>query len=399
MLVVLLLTLIALMLHACGGPSRTGASRQTRPQPPPKIIPSEPIPERPVHFGIALPIPDNLGVFAVPKNPGHALVEASVPVVLTIDTTGKVTEVALVDSVDSAYVSYYRNYLTSLSFGPGERDGQPAVLRLPINLRIGVKWLQPIVQFPVDNKHRVRDRRMYQRALELNGVTLPSVKMFPKYSASFTFADTTIIPRYALFEVDLDSTGTVLESRTVESSALGVTDQLKTAINWGEYAPLQINGAPKPTTTFLLITLYSSITYPTKVWTPSTVDSANVMDLYRIEILPDTIGYLIPATPRHAWSGWLSVGRMPDEMTAATVSLRLIIDTLGNVTTSTLSRETNAVKLASLQIAGNLRFYPETVVGNRPRRSYGLCYFEADSSTSVRIWFDWLPLPHSVYDL
>ncbi|MCP4544449.1 MAG: hypothetical protein GY832_45640, partial [Chloroflexi bacterium] len=188
--------------------------------------------------------------------------EQVIPVALTIDVSGRILGMTAMDVVDSAYLNRYGVFLEQYVFEPGLIDGAVSPMSLLVELQIGSVTAKPIIRFPVDPNRDIRDGDLYWRALAVLGVDVPTLVRFPSYNYEFKTVYRWRRYPFKVYRVDLDSTGKVLGNEIVLETGPEFSRQIQSAIHWGEYAPLRVNGRAVASSSFLVVSLYPMVDYP-----------------------------------------------------------------------------------------------------------------------------------------
>ena len=374
----LILTLSGLWA-GCGGPRITLLDR------------TAPIKPRPSHYGFSLPYP----ISARPWTGDTAQasgIERLIPVLLTVSQKGRVTAVRTESARDSSDVAFYAPYLSTFRFEPGFRDSVRSEMPLRILMQVGRPGPKPILRFPVGANRDIAENEIYWAALKTLGVDKAQITMFPSYYYELNQDSAWRRYDYKIFRAELDSLGEVTAIAAVKASSPQFTDQLRSAILWGKYLPLRIDGRAVESSNFLVVSFLPNVTYPTPVWSGNAVETMPLWDRFRVRLLPDTLGEMMPPVLKQDWSGRIedttSKLAVPELVTA-----RLAVDSLGIGMVSAISSKSWKLHGVLNLRAHNRRFFAALDFGGFPRPWQGLTYLRFVSADSIRVWFDWAPQP------
>ncbi|MBW1811901.1 MAG: hypothetical protein JRJ87_27195 [Deltaproteobacteria bacterium] len=325
-------------LFGCGGPDWS------------LVDLSRPIAPRPSHFGFILPYPVSAPPFDINNRTYRAIApkeaERLVPIVLEIDTAGQVCGMTPVSPNDSVYAERYGPFLVRYHFEPGLVGGVVSPMSLLVDLQIGSVTAEPIVRFPVDPNQTVRYYNLYWRAMGVLGIDIPTLTR--KFS-----------------------------------------NQIKSAIHWGKYTPLRIDGRAVESSSLLIVSLYPMVKYPSAPIDPNAVAELKPWDRARVRLLPDTIGLVMPPVPKREWSGEI-LDSFHQGMTPELVSCRIAIDTAGKNRLSAVSTDFHRARNILNARAHDILFFPAMGLDGSPRPFEDLIYLRYLNEANVRIWFNWL---------
>jgi hypothetical protein len=374
---IILLVISAGIWTGCGGP---------RVQ---LLDPTRPFYTRPIHFGLSLPVPISAALWQADSLwIGQA--EHYVPVILHVNRKGGVTGFDYESPDDSAAVTAYVSFLKSLKFEPGVRDGARSDMRLRLELQAGAANAKPLVLFPIGpNREVVRSRR-YWAALAANGVEPARVTSFPSYYYETSTSAVGNRYDYMLFRVDLDSLGRATAVILVGASNTKFTDQICSAIKWGEFVPTRLNNRPVASSNFLVVALLPDLDYPTDVWSEQTAAGRSIGEQLRIHLVPDTIGEMMLPIVKRDWSGAL-VDSAIWEFLPNLVSAHLAIDTTGGATLKNFSVDSWKLRRQLSRKAFDCQFYPARDFSGEYVPWNGLVLIRYLNASHIKTWFDWFP--------
>ncbi|UCC45628.1 MAG: hypothetical protein JSU65_06835 [Candidatus Zixiibacteriota bacterium] len=369
-------------LTGCGPGSAPGYVFRTPPAPQPK-----PLPPRPAHFGVSLPVLDKDFDSDSLTMPPTLSADTVVPVIMRIDTMGVVLDYDLVRPGDTSIIVPCSVYLRTGVFVPGLVDSQSAEFRLPVLLSLRASG-RPSVLVPVDSRHEITDIRLYWHSLALNGYRPPSLSSFPSYFCKIAPSDSVDRPPYVLARVSLDATGRPTDVDLIRSTEPAFTDQILSAMNWATYSPAERLGRPVPGSLLVSILLWPKITYPTQPFISDQRDDLSLFQRERIRTHPEMIGMMVPPVPRNFPKGNLTPrGVVRPLTTSATASI--LIDSTGHVIFRGAEGASRGMRLLRT-VVEQLRYYPALDFEGKPQRFLGIVRLDFDDSRTVRIQSRWL---------
>jgi hypothetical protein len=379
----LLLAVVVAGFYGCGGPQG--------------LYPEEELLPRPGEFGLNLPYPISYPSFDfyTPPLDGRPQLEL-INAILYVDGYGFVRSVNVDTPEDSAHVTPFLYALERMRFAPGLKNLQPVDMQLPITLLAGDTAGPPQVFYPVNEFRAITDPFLYYRAIELNGVDLGGILNFPSYYYKTDRKDYSILYPYRLFRVFLDVSGEVEDVQFVKGSSDTFVDQFRSAIRWGEYRPMLIDGQPQPTALFLNISLFRQVNYPTIPVTLDDLDELPLMDRLRVVTTPDTIGLMQVPVPWAEWSGEIEDNNWRGYL-SDTITARIKVDSTGWSHVTEVSGESWKPVAILGKRAFSIRFYPARDWAGNPVPFEGIVYMEYESESNVRVWFSWLPESQTIY--
>ena len=368
-------------LFGCGGPDLS------------LVDLSRPIALRPTHFGFTLPYPVSATPFEMNNRIYSTIVpkeaERLVPIVLDIDATGQVCGITPVSPSDSVYSERYRPFLERYHFEPGLVGGVVSPMSLLVDVQTSNLTTEPIVRFPVDPNQTVRYYNLYWRAMGVLGIDIPTLTRFPSYNYDFYTVRSWRRYPFKLYRVDLDNVGNVLATELILETDPKFSNQIKSAIHWGEYTPLKIDGRAVESSSFLIVSLYPMVKYPAAPMDPKATSELKPWDWARVRLLPDTIGLVLPPVPKREWSGEI-LDSFHQGMTPELISCRVAVDTAGKNHLTAVSTDFHRARNILNARAHDILFFPAMGFDGSPRPFEDLIYLRYLNESTVRIWFNWL---------
>jgi len=348
------------------------------------------LPDRPAHFGITLPVPDN---HALIKNAGslQSVSGNLVPILLGIDTGGAVFSVEPVVPSDSLLMTGERPQLLNLMFQPGMIDSIVSPMQLPALMLVRDDSSLIGLVTPVSSQNRMTDPDLYSVSLALNGYRQARLAAFPSYFCLREDTDSIAVPSYVSALIDLNENGrpTRIESN---GSTPPLADQILTAMNWAEYIPAERNGQRTEGGLQITVILYPEVICPTEPVKFPLSDSVGMYEHNRIIARSSFADLLMLPVPVNLKRGLLysyqPVANLPD------TGLAIIrIDGAGNPTLVFTNPSSVKTRENYLKVVASLRFYPALNSLGQAVSFTGRLSIYGTDSRNVRVSCDWLASP------
>ena len=310
---------------------------------------------------------------------------------LQIDSKGAVTKIACNDITTGARVGEYNLFFKRLRFKLGTRDGKTVAQTIPAEIYLFADHRAPVVTFPVSPDGRVESSRLYWQAVEINGVTLPHLLKFPSFHSTLFGVDTTMSPPYALLKVDLGPDGAPTNIALAHTSYPNFAGQLINAANWGSYVPAKRGNQAIPSSCFLLVTFFPTISYPTRTLVIDWPDTSSTIshEKLAVRLLPDTLDYLSGPVPRLAENWTYAVAPTPGAWKSAGV-FRFKIEKDGAAYLISGGNGSVAARRIGDALAQAMRFYPAINKWGHPVGYEGVIKVLPEGKSNVRVKFLWL---------
>jgi hypothetical protein len=377
-----LFTVFALLISCSSGPPSFREREEQR-----QML----LPPRPVHFDVAQPYPISVPADEESWRP-YLINDTTIPLIISVDISGDVTEIQPVRSEDTAFADYYERRMMAARFEPGIIDGKISAFRIPVKLRFRPYAKPPHFLYPVGRRREISNSWLYFQCLELNGLSLSAINSFPSYTSSVSFIDSLNQPPFVLAEIDLDSAGRPTRINVRHASSYVDMDQIVSAMNWAEYSPASRMGVPVSSKELIAIFLFSEISYPTRTLLRSDLDSVDIRDRLRVQFVQPGIGFMLPPVPRNTRNGYFTPGGNHD-LRRTRISARVFIDTLGQTSFLSTDRKGRWIGKNCRAVLEHLRFYPALDFEGNPQRFSGLVFVDFTDSKTVRIQCEWLSRP------
>ena len=281
--------------------------------------------------------------------------------------------------------------LNCLDFNPGRIDGAATPFILPSLAVFHNKTGHPGLDlvFPYDGETDDKNGDLINDALTVNGIIPPGIVRFPSYYCRCAEMEAEGGYHYAVFQLDVDSSGSLLDYEPLSTSNRALADMLGTVLRYAEYSPAIRQGQALSSRFYLIVRFFPEIHYPTADW-PSVAQSSLLFENYRLEtaVYLDSIPF--PPVPVNLPGGIMNGEHIlpaHDAMTA-----RIGIDTLGQVDYISPGTSLPGVVYSDLRnILRRLRFYPARDIHGRLEYFNGDLELDTNNSEKIRIVAKWLP--------
>ncbi|HVP06232.1 MAG TPA: hypothetical protein VMS71_00210, partial [Candidatus Acidoferrum sp.] len=342
---------------------------------------------RPHYENIALAYPIRQTYLPKPQEMSKTSIEHILVANLTVDTLGCVADAIPENPADSDLVRISLPLLKAFDFVPGMVGSTYVTQILPVSLDFAPANYFPTVQFPIDSAGDIRNGALYSRALSQNGVTLPAIERFPSIFATVHATDTPLVYQHVLVSLDLDSTGHPVVITPAQTNCAAFTLQMLSAANWASYSPLRLDGVPRGSRNFLLISLFPGLNFPTRPWPPNPPLAFIRYQRLMFQVLADTVGLMAPPIPKQALDGTFTFSG-PEPPRTDSLSVLVQIDTLGRATAVRVYPQRR--RTFALALTKQLHFYPGLDYSGRPQPFLGLVTASALNATEIRVQYSWL---------
>lgn len=345
--------------------------------------------QRPVTKGVALAYPQQQSV-EVPVSMTIGLPhEIRIPVDITVSELGKVKFVKLPFIEDSVYRGSFDSLLAHIEFVPGLRNGEPSeqILPLDLALRPGATRLGILSPVSADSLV-VTSAAEYACALDVNKVPVPKIQKLGPYGFPGIVPSTAVALPSVVARISVSQSGRPRNVEIVNSTIEGQNDQLQSLLNWATFV---IDAKPATATEdyYAAFVFHPGVSYPTKRFSAVAHDTIRSARDFLVQILPDTLGLLVPPLPRLFTGDSVSIAEATKKLYGR-VAIDLDIDTAGLVTIKRISRKERPVKRLVDLTFGQLTFYPALGFDGRPRSFSGLLYLDFEGSAIIRVHAAWL---------
>jgi hypothetical protein len=293
-----------------------------------------------------------------------------------------------------AYIQRIDSSLKNIRFYPATINDTARPFILPGQLLFFDKYgkRQVELQLPYDEPECYKSRALIEKALTLNGFSLPGVARFPSYYCALAGKQDLADYPYTILEIELDSVGTLAEYRVLYSTHENVCPLISNSLLYAEFRPASYKGQFFPCKFYLALRFFDMVNYPTSVWPPSPGPGVSLpYDYVRIgnQLYLDSV--INPPFPLNVRGGLFRYDTPVPS--ADSFEVLVEVDTLGRVRPlqyrAYLSRQLHEVVRAVL---GRLRFTPARGIVGEKKAFEGSLTLSADFSKNIRIVINWLPV-------
>jgi len=345
--------------------------------------------ERPVYYGISPAYPKSAEIPPSELRFPFIIGQRTIPFTLEIDQSGTIKKALPQLTVDSFLVKYVLSSLVKLQFEPAVINGAKAASNLPILIILNPRFRSTTIEFPVDAATHVKSRSLYFKALESCGAVLPRITKFPSYFCDLSRADSLKQLPFALLCLDLDESGQVKSSEIVNTNLPAFSAQIQSAALWAVFDPLKLNNEASPCRCFLIVSFFPQLEYPTGEINSLKDTVFEWYDRWRVQLLPDTVGLMLPPLPRNNDISELNITGKEGFFLGEVVA-NLSIDTLGNVRVRSIDTKKPPMQKAIVSTLKNIKFYSAMNFSGDAVPFEGTAKFSFQSRTSVRVDYFWL---------
>ena len=315
--------------------------------------------------------------------------EKSILLLLEIDQTGTLKKVELNTTRDSVISKYVFSSLKNLTFEPALKNGRPASSTLPIWATVNPRFQRTSIEFPVTTDLKITNRSLYFQALERLGVDTPKIKTFPPYFCDLSPRDSLDFLPFALIRLNLNVAGQVDSSEIVKTNLSAFARQIQSAVLWAEINPLKLEGKAVPGSVFLQISFFPQLQYPTNHIEIKSDSIYQWHERWRVQLLPDTVGLMLPAMPKDRDIDELSLSGN-NRLAFGEVVADLIIDTLGNVRVRSIDIKNPPLHQTVAYALKDVKYFPATNYSGEQVNFNGKARFLFQNSSRVQVEYLWL---------
>ncbi|MFH2049044.1 MAG: energy transducer TonB [bacterium] len=344
---------------------------------------------RPGIYGFAPSYPEKVPeIFSSDVKSPSLTRETEFILLLTIDNNGKVSDINVADDKDHQAGEYARQFLTNCSFVPALLNNNKVTSILPIKFRINPRIQTPDFKFPIDSEFNIADPDFYYYTFGFNNISLPEINYFPKYFCNIDWNDSLDLYPYILLRLDLDEKGEVKNVKEILSTYSNYTTTLMSASLWSEFIPAKVNDSNIACSSYLLISLFPQIYYPTQKYYNNQSDTLSIHDKTRLKIIPDTINIIQKPIPRSVEGDNIRISNIPRRL-IDTLGLYVTVDTSGMAKIIRAGKTSKDTYRIMHEVFSRVKFYPAIGFDGKPVKYDGLLQLIINGSEKVRIKYLW----------
>lgn len=306
-----------------------------------------------------------------------------------VDAKGNFAGLVPRDIVPGARLRQYAGYFSRFRFRPGTFNGKSVAQLLPVTVYLFSDRRPPIVTLPVKADGNIGSVILYRQALELNGVSLPHLSMFPSYQSTLSGIDSAGQLRYVVVSLDLNPLGRPTRISLVRTNYPDFAGQILNAANWASYRPASVATRDVAAPCYLMITFLPSMQYPTKPLILDSGDAPLTLERLAVRLLPDTLGDLALPMPRYAVNWTYPLAPKPGSWARHGI-FRYRIDAFGNADFVSGGNGSAAARQFGSELGTVMRFYPAVDWRGNPTTFEGVVKVTPRDTSNVRVEFLWL---------
>jgi len=345
--------------------------------------------ERPEYHGLSLAYPKDSVLPTIDQAMPFLMGERIFQMNLEITDKGVIKSALPAQKEDSVLAQYVSSSLIKIHFEVTLKSDKPVSSILPVIVTINPRFRTTDMIFPVNAFTEIKSRSLYFQALEKNGIVLPRLRKFPSYFCDLKMSDSLKYLPFALIKIDLDSSGEVNSTEPVSTSLPAFTRQIESAVLWADFDPLELNGKPAACACYLILSFLPQLIYPTETIEFKADATAAWFDHWRIQLIPDTVGLMLPPLPQKQGIDELSVPGRPKSFGGEVIAV-LTVDTLGAIFVNSTDSKDAKPHRAIIAALKSAKFFPATDYSGHPVFFDGSAKFTFSNSDIVRVEYFWL---------
>jgi len=313
-------------------------------------------------------------------------------VIVSVTENGETKSLNFSQDLSPQVEEYLSSILSRIEYQPAAYLGSKRSCRLPLIIIAKPRFRNSEVVYPISSNFEVSDNFLYYEALRLNKFELPEILTFPQYYCSLKRSDSLKILPYVLVKLSLDAAGNVSESENFSASfkAEAFSIQIKSASLWSKFSPLKIEGIARPSDCYLLVFFLPQLHYPTKKITAQVRDASHWAEKWRVLLLPDTVGLMVPPLPLELNIGSITIKKQR-HLTGEIIAT-ISIDSLGKARVISTDRKDAKYHQAINSAVSIVGFFPAMNFRGKPQKFIGKARFQFTRSAKVRVEYLWLDI-------
>ena len=344
----------------------------------------------PLYQGYSLAVPINSQTPATEILMPRIQNETFYKIIVRVTENGETESLSFSQSLQPPIENYLSSIISQIEYEPAVYLGSKRSCRLPLIIIANPRLRNSVIVFPVDSYFEVSDNFLYYEALRLNKFELPEILSFPKYYCGLKRSDSLEILPYVLEKLSLDSAGNVLKSENFSASLKAYVMQIQSASLWSEFSPLKVEGISRPSVCYLLVSFLPQLHYPAKKIIGLDRDTSNWAERWRVLLLPDTVGIMVPPLPLELVIGSITLKNLEQRFLMGEIIATILIDSLGKARVMSTDRKDAKYHQAINSAVSSVGFFPAMSFHGRPQQFKGKARFTFKSSAKVRVDYLWL---------
>jgi len=348
--------------------------------------------EPPVYQGYSLAVPINSQTPATEISMPFIRNETLYKIIVSVSENGETESLSFSQRLNPPIKNYLSSIISQIEYEPAVYLGSKRSCQLPLIIMANPRFRNSVIFFPVSSDFEVSDNLLYYEALRLNKFELPELLSFPQYFCTLKRSDSLKILPYVLEKLSLDSAGNVIKSENFSASikAEAYSTQIQAASLWAEFSPLKVEGLSRPSDCYLLISFLPQLHYPTKIIAVSESDNSHWADRWRVLLLPDTAGIMVPPLPLELNISTITIRKKQHRYLTGEILATISIDSLGEARVIMIDRKDTEFRQAINSVVSSVGFFPAMSFHGRPQKFTGKARFHFTYSATVRVEYLWL---------
>jgi len=237
------------------------------------------------------------------------------------------------DSADGyEYIESVMGSLKSIDFSPSIYLGRKIPVTLPAKLEFAfIKYKsKAILKLPYNNKTGRFNRELVDKVFKYNKFSPAIVNTVPSYfcslNSNFNFAD---YP-FAVYKVELNSFGQVIDLQTIFSSYDHFSNIFYNILLYTDFEPARFDNGKIKSNIFVTVRFFQKLAYPIEEWPPSYDKEIDYsFEYHRISFRPYLDSIVNPPFPINMpTGGFIQENKMPYN---DTVNVKVTVDIRGKI--------------------------------------------------------------------
>ncbi len=283
--------------------------------------------------------------------------------------------------------------LKNIDFSPGMYLEKNIPTILPARLEfVNRRYKQRAdLKLPYDLRSKRTDRGLIDKTLGVNNFGPATINKIDQYFCYFNrnvdYAD---YP-YAVFRVELDSSGQVDDVETIFSNHKHYSEMFSSILLYADYQPAKFEEQKIASNVFVTVRFFQKLSYPAEIWPPSYEKELDFSyEYHRISIRSYLDSIVNPPFPANLVNG--GIVQKTDISFIDTVLVAVRIDTLGKIASSKYSAHYSLVAgEISKATLKKLKYLPaRDINGNKIDFDGQLTLIFKNNSNNIRIVSNWL---------
>ncbi len=283
--------------------------------------------------------------------------------------------------------------LSNIDFSPGRYLDKEIPVILPARLEFITERYRDNVwlKLPYNSKTNAKNRELINKTLEINKFSPASIKKIPSYFCRFEWDANYNDYPFALYRIELDSSGQIYDIETIFSNQKHYSDMFSNVLLYAEYKPAKFEDKAIASNIFVTVRFFQRLSYPVEVWPPSLEKELDFSyEYHRISFRPYLDSIINPPFPANLAGG--GIMQKENIQFVDTIQVAVKIDTLGNIAHSKYrSPYFSVADKVSKSVLKKLKYLPaRDLRGNKVIFEGKLILIFRNNSKNIRVISNWL---------